>query len=114
MNLVQRFRELLYLFCFNMYTEVLDILVLENAGEMDEVWSKKITLDFGRIDKCWWPVGFRNNGDTVLTKMEVFGYLSYDPQKDVATEFVEDSTGLWSRIVFGGHYYIRNNVFFII
>lgn len=65
-------------------------------------------MDLSIVEGCWLPVGYRNNGDIVLKKMETeieeTGYLSQDQKKNATTKFVEDSSGLWTGYSYGGRY----------
>ncbi|KAK1376727.1 hypothetical protein POM88_032920 [Heracleum sosnowskyi] len=87
--LVQKsnFGELLSLFYFDRSTYILHIWVLENAGEPNEAWTKKKSLNF---KPTWWPMGFRNNSEIVLKDCRNF--LSYDYEKNEAGDiFYDDS-----------------------
>lgn len=95
-NLVQHFGEVQLSVVYldtNTDTFIHDILVLEKDGEMNEVWTKKVTIDLNKVGQNWWPVGFRNNGEIVLINYEYDderGFLSYDHEKEEATEMVDE------------------------
>lgn len=59
---------------------------------MNNVWTKKVTLDLDKIGGSWWSIGFKNDGGIVLISydFEQRGFLSYDHDKE------DDSSDLWS------------------
>ncbi|KAL1830309.1 hypothetical protein ACET3Z_008721 [Daucus carota] len=104
-TLVQECGELISLFYFNQSTYILDIWLLRKDGDINHVWTKKITLNLGEIvgrrwpdkfDGRWWPIGFRGRDEMVLVNIEECAFLSYDLEKDEATDMVEDSSDLGS------------------
>lgn len=100
LNLVQHSDEvLLSAVCFDSANTscILDIFAVENDG-VNVVGTKKVTIDLNEVGRNLWPLGFRHNGEIVLFNYHhnERGFLSYDHEKDVATEILDDSWDLWS------------------
>ncbi|KAK1375932.1 hypothetical protein POM88_032125 [Heracleum sosnowskyi] len=100
-NLVQHFDQvLLSAVCMNWRANtpcILDIFALGNDG-VDVVCTKKVTIDFNKVGRNWWPIGFRYSGEIVVFNYHYNegGFLSYDHDKEVATEILDNSWKLWS------------------
>ncbi|KAK1376825.1 F-box domain-containing protein [Heracleum sosnowskyi] len=99
-NLVQRSDEVLLSAAYMNYGAktscILDIFALENDG-VDVVCTKKVSIDLNKVGRNWWPIGFRYNGEIILFNYHYTqgGFLSYDHEKEVATEILDNSWDLW-------------------
>lgn len=82
-----KFGELLSLYYYDRSTYILDIWVLENAGEPNEVWTKNKSLNF---EPSWRPMAFRNNSEIVLRGCRKF--LTYDLERKEAKDIVDDNS----------------------
>ncbi|KAK1376823.1 hypothetical protein POM88_033016 [Heracleum sosnowskyi] len=98
-NLVQHFDEVL-LSVVNMNTFarslILDIFSLGKGDGEDVVYTQKVSIDLAKVSL--WPIGFRYSGEIVLFDYDNTrgGFLSYDPEKKIATKILDDSWELWS------------------
>lgn len=72
---------------------ILNIWLLENEGEIKDVWTEKFTVDLHKLGDLWsWSGDFRNNDEIILLKHCRSGcvYMSYDIKKDEPTAIIHD------------------------
>lgn len=94
-TLVQNFSDLFLFDYIDEKTRIIDIWILGKEAGMEDVWTKKFTLDLDYIGHgtYWSPECFRNNNEIILTGVTgryPYVYTSYDFEKGEQTEMVDD------------------------